>query len=150
MFDDILSKIKDIASDVVSSHTDVPQEHKEGIANQAMESISEEINKVVGGGNFAALSGLVSGKENVGDNEHVKNIIGSLAAKLQQQFHIGAGQAGNISRSIIPAIFEKAKEQFADFDFKSLLSHLNLSDMMKLMGSGGSGLLGKVKSFFGK
>lgn len=154
MFDDILEKIKGIATNTVSAHSEVSAEHSEGIANEAMESISEELKKIVSGGNFAGLSGLISGEEAPENNSNVQNIIHSFAGKLTQRFGLAEDKATALSSDLIPAIFHKVKDEFGDgkFDFKSLLSQLSLTDMMKLMSSAGGagGLLGKVKGLFGK
>lgn len=157
MFDDIINQIKAIASEQVNQHPDAPAENKDGIANEAISAISEKVKSVVSSGNFSALQGLMSGNEDPKSNSTVQEIIASLTSKLTSNVGMEQGKANSLSSSLVPSIFEKAKEVFGDgkFDFKSLLSNMNLSDMIGMLkgnkgkdGEEGGGLLGKLKGLF--
>lgn len=155
MFEELLNKAKETAVNLVKEHPDAPSEHAEGIAAGAMESVSEELKSVVSSGNFSSLTAIFSENGVDQNNDHVKNIVGSFANKLVNQFSIDNDKANTLSSSLIPTILTKVKEELGDgkLDLKSLMSKLSFSDMMKIMSSAGSGeggILGKLKGVFGK
>lgn len=159
MFDEIINQIKNITETEVKNHEAAPAEHQEGITSEVFGTITEKIKSLASSGNFGSLQNLVSGNEDPKDNSTVQDIISSLTSKLSGNFAMDNAQASNLSSSLVPAIFAKVKEAFANgsIDIKSIMSQLNFSDILGMLkggnksgdkSEGGGSLFDKVKGLF--
>ena len=146
MFEKLLSQIRDSAAGIIDQHPDIPADKKSVATDAAITSISEEVDRMMDGGDFSTLEGIRHA-DSVGGNATIKNVVATYSLRLQQQCQLDNTIADNVSAAVMPALFVKMKEKFSGggLDVKSLMSSLSLSDMMKLMSN-----MGKLKDALGK
>ncbi|PZP48068.1 MAG: hypothetical protein DI598_10390 [Pseudopedobacter saltans] len=146
MFEKLLGQIKEPALQLTQQDSNIPTDKKEVAANDAISSISEEIDRMMDGGDFSSLSGIKD-NENLPNNETIQNVITSFTQKLKSNSGLSADDADKSSKNLIPTLFVQMKEKFSSekMDLKSLMGNLNLSEIMKLMAN-----MGKLKDALGK
>lgn len=146
MFEKLLSQIKDSAAEIIGQQTAIPADKQAVATDDAIASISEEIDRMMDSGDFSTLAGIKNA-DSSGNNATIQNVVASFSQKLQQNCQLDANTADNTSAAVMPTLFVKMKEKFSGdgLDLKTLMSSLSLSDMMKLMSN-----MGKLKEVFGK
>gem|GEM_PF-6835713 len=146
MFEKILKQIKEPALAIIQTQSNIPSDKQETATDDAISSISTELDRILDSGDFSSLSGIKN-VANPADHPTIQNIMQSFSQKLQSNCQLDANTADNASASVIPHLFTTIKEKFSSggVDPKSLMSNLSLSDMMKLMAN-----MGKLKEALGK
>jgi uncharacterized protein YidB (DUF937 family) len=125
MLDQITNLIQEAAGSVVNRHPGVPDEKKEAVTNEAVNSLSDTFQQLSSGGDLTKMMGIFSGDAASKDgimNQFSGNFVESITSK----FGINAETAQSLAISILPVIAEKLKGLFGGggFDFGSLLGGL--------------------------
>ncbi|MFT4204899.1 MAG: hypothetical protein QM610_13420 [Chitinophagaceae bacterium] len=144
MFEKLLTQIKEPTAEIIAQQTAIPADKKSVATDDAIASISEEIDRMMDSGDFSTLAGIKDA-DNPNNNATIQNVVVSFAEKLQKNSQLDAVTAQNTSASVVPTLVVTMKEKFSGggIDIKSLMSSLSLSDMMKLMAN-----MGKLKEAF--
>ncbi len=148
MFDQILSLVKDHASELLSATSSLSAEQQVEASHEAGQSILETLKNKVGEGKLTELTSLIGGNTGL---EHPVTAAASenLTTRLIEKLGISPEQASSVAESIIPGIMAKFVQKANDpedksIDLKSLLSQV----------TGGSfnlgGIMGMVGGLFGK
>ncbi|WP_447641339.1 MULTISPECIES: hypothetical protein [Chitinophagaceae] len=146
MFEKLLNQIKEPAAEIISQQIAIPTDKQTVATEDAIASVSEEIDRMMDSGDFSTLAGIKDA-ESPGSNTTIQNIVVSFSRKLQDNCQLDVYTADTTAAAVIPDLFVKMKEKFSGdgLDLKTLMNCLSLSDMMKLMSN-----MGKLKEAFGK
>jgi hypothetical protein len=135
MFEQLTQLAKQFGTDAVVNNNAIPNEHNEGVMNEASSSILSGLQKIAGGaGGADLLAGLFQGN-NIQDasNPVIKTLTNQLTGSLGEKFGISNDVASGVAASMIPQILgsliNKAKDPNDSFQISDLVSAI----------SGGSG-----------
>lgn len=119
----------------VVSNDNVPNEHNEGVINEANSSIFSVLQKIVSEGGSEHLAGLFSGKTPIDNsNPVVKQITEQLTGSLGKKFGLSSETSGNIAGSMIPQILNSLMEKAKD----SNESSFQISDIINAISGNSS------------
>lgn len=148
MFEQILSLVKDHASELLSADGTIPAEQQEQASHEASQSILETLKDKVGQGKLSELTDLLGGNTGM-ENGVTTSASDNLVSRLTSRLGIAPEQAQSVATSIIPAIMGKFVQKANDPEDKSI-------DIKSMIGQvmGGSfslgGVMGMVGGLFGK
>lgn len=148
MFDEILSLVKDHASELLSANAILPAEQQADASHEAGQSILETLKNKVGEGKLTELTSLIGGTTGL-DSPVTAAASENLTARLVEKLGISPEQASTVATAIIPEIMAKFVQKANDPEDKSI-------DLKSMIGQvmGGSfnlgGIMGMVGGLFGK
>ena len=108
MLDQLLNLVKGEAQSAVVNNPDVPDEHNEGIMQEAVNSIKGGLQNELAGGGFQNVLKTLGGQGGgVQGNSIVNNITGNFANNIMQKFGLSSGRAQSVASSLIPSVMGK-------------------------------------------
>jgi hypothetical protein len=125
MLDQITNLIQDAAGSVVNQHPGVPDDKKEAVTNEAVNSLSDTFQQLSSGGDLTKMMGIFSG--DAGSKDAIMNqFSGNFANTITSKLGINSDTAKSLAISILPVIAEKLKGLFSGggFDFGAILGSL--------------------------
>lgn len=125
MLDQITNLIQDAAGSVVKRHPDVPDDKKDAVTNEAVNSLSNTFQQLTSSGDLSQLTGLFSG--DAGNKDAIMNqFSGNFVSNITSKLGINADTAKSLAISILPVIADKLKGLFSGggFDIGSILGSL--------------------------
>lgn len=151
MLDQLLNLVKGEAQNAVVDNPDVPNEHNEGIMQEAVSSITNELKNQAGGGGLQNLLQSLTGQGGSQGNSVVNNITGNFANNIMQKFGLNSSTAQSVASSVIPAVMGKLANKTNDANDSSFSLEGIASSLLggnSAQGEGG-GIMGAVKGLFG-
>ncbi len=157
MLDQIIDLVKNQATSHFVNETEVPNEQAENTAAAAGQSIFEQLQEQIQGGNLEAVKNLLSGQEDGQSGELMQKMKAGFQDKIQNMGinpETANGAAENSFPQILQNVIGKFKSQDqadAGFDIQGLMSGV-LGDgaQDKLSGLFGGKIGGIVGNLFGK
>jgi len=129
MLDEIMNIINQHGQQSVVENSAVPNEHNEGVLQEASSSILSELQQMVSGGNFSQLIGMFQGTDHTVTND----ISNNFAQNISQKFGIDPSAATNIAGSLIPQVLGSLKSQIVTQGFGGM----NMQNIFASLGNGG-------------
>jgi hypothetical protein len=152
MLEQLMNLVKESAQDSVVKNPEVPDQHNEGIIQEAVKSIMSGLQKELAGGTGGVQNVIktLSGKESTTPEENpvVNNISGDFINNIMQKFGISSSTAKGIAASLIPMIMGKLVHKTNDPNDSSL----NLEGILGSLTGGKASALnlgGILQSFTG-
>jgi hypothetical protein len=143
------------------SNTNVPDEHNDGIAAEATNTVASGLRNVVAGGGLQSLLSLFGNnsndKKSLLSNPIVSMMMGHFAGKLMNNFGLNNSQANNLSGSLIPNVLGSLINKTNDpnnsgFSLEKLLSSITggkSEEITQQQNTGGGGIGDLLKQFTG-
>jgi hypothetical protein len=146
MLENLLSLVKEHASEAIVNNPAIPNEHNDAAISTTAEGIMDHLKGLVTNGGMETIMGLFSGGSNAINGE-VTNMSDNIATNLMSKFGIGSEQAGGIVKMILPQVINSLISKTNDpndnsFDVQSIIGSLMGG------GEGLGGLLGGLKKLF--
>ena len=143
MLDQLMQIIKQQGQESVVENQDVPNEHNEGVMQEAGSSLFASLQQMVQNGKLEQVTDLLKGNTDGGTtNQLSENVAGNIASK----FGINAESAKNIAGSLIPKVLSSLTNKANDTNDNSI-------DLQGMLGSltGGNiqGTINSLGSQFG-
>lgn len=108
MLDELLNLVKGEAQSAVVNNSAVPNEHNEGIMQEAVNSIKGGLQNELAGGGFQNVLKTLGGQDGgVQGNSIVNNITGNFANNIMQKFGLSSDTAQSVASSLIPSVMGK-------------------------------------------
>jgi hypothetical protein len=123
MLDQLVNLVKQFGQKDVVENQDVPNEHNEGVMQEATKSIAGGLQNALAGGGLQNILGLFGGggsKSGLMSNPLVQGIIGSFAGKLLGRFGLNPQMASGIAGSLIPNVLNGLINKANDPNDKSV------------------------------
>lgn len=149
MLENLLSLVKEHASDAIINNPAIPNERNDDAIQEAFGSIFNGLQGAMANGGAANISSLFSNHQNIGSSPIAQNIQGSFVESLVSKFGIDGAQASSIAGSLIPTVLQKFADKTNDpndssFDLQGIIG--SLTGGGQTAGSVG-GLMDMVKGF---
>lgn len=149
MLDQLSELVKQYGNEAVINNNNVPNEHNEGVMDEASTSIFSGLQQMVSEGGTAQLAELFNGNNATSAaNPVVQKLTEQLSGNLGQKFGLDSGAAAGVAGSIIPkvlgSLIGKAKNPND--------SSLEISDIVNAIsgGQGNSGLMDAISKYGGQ
>lgn len=149
MLDQLTELVKQYGNDAVINNRDVPNEHNEGVMDEASTSIFSGLQQIVSEGGTQQLAELFKG-DNAGssNNPVVQKLTEQLSGNLGQKFGLDNAAASGVAGSLIPkvlgSLIGKAKNpNDSSFEISDLVNSIS-------GGSGNSGLMDAISKYGGQ
>ncbi|MEN2400103.1 hypothetical protein GKZ90_0009960 [Flavobacterium sp. MC2016-06] len=135
MFEQLTQLVQQYGNTAVVNNDAVPNEHNEGVINEANNSIFSGLQKIASEGGAEQLAGLFSGNTPIDNsNPVVKQISQQLTGSLGEKFGLSSGAASGVAASMIPQILSSLVSKAKDPNDSSF----QISDIISAV-SGNSG-----------
>lgn len=135
MFEQLTQLVQQYGNSAVVNNDAVPNEHNEGVINEANDSIFSGLQKIVSEGGGEQLAGLFSGKTPIDNsNPVVQQITQQLSGNLGQKFGLSSEASSGVAASMIPQILSSLVNKAKDPNDSSF----QVSDIINAI-SGNSG-----------
>ncbi|GEP51201.1 hypothetical protein FNO01nite_18730 [Flavobacterium noncentrifugens] len=149
MLEQLSELVKQYGNDAVINNSAVPNEHNEGVMDEASSSIFSGLQQIASEGGTAQLAALFNGNSAASpSNPVVQKLSEQLSGNLGQKFGLDSSAAAGIAGSLIPkvlgSLIGKAKNP-NDSSFK-------ISDLVNAIsgGRGNSGLMDAISKYGGQ
>jgi hypothetical protein len=120
MVNQLFNLVKENAGDAVVSNPAVPDEHNEGVMQEAVSAITGGLQKELAGGGFQNVLKTLGGSGGaVESNPVVNNISGNFIDNITRKFGINGATAKTIAASLIPMVMSKLIHKTNDPDDNS-------------------------------
>jgi hypothetical protein len=135
MFEQLTQLVQQYGNTAVVNNNAVPNEHNEGVINEANNSIFSGLQKIASEGGAEQLAGLFSGNTPIDNsNPVVKQISQQLTGSLGEKFGLSSSAASGVAASMIPQILSSLVSKAKDPNDSSF----QISDIISAI-SGNSG-----------
>lgn len=105
MLDQLLNLVKEHSQDAVVNNPAVPNEHNEGIMQEAVSSITSGLKQELSNGGFQNVLKTLGGQGGGTDgNSIVSNISGNFMNSIMQKFGLNSQTAQSVASSVIPSV----------------------------------------------
>lgn len=149
MFEQLTQLVQQFGNDVVVKNDAVPNEHNEGVMNEASSSILSGLQKMASEGGVEQLAGLFQGN-NAQDasNPVVQKLTEQLTGSLGEKFGLNSDAASGVAGSLVPKVLGSLVGNAKDPNHKGF----EVSDLVNAIsgGNGNSGLMDAVSKYGGQ
>jgi hypothetical protein len=114
MFEQLTQLIQQFGDDAVVKNNAIPNEHNEGVINEAGNSIFSGLQKIVSEGGEEQLAALFQGKSIDNSNPVVQQLTQQLSGNLNEKFGLSNDTSSNVAGSIIPQILNSLVNKAKD------------------------------------
>ncbi|WP_269222299.1 DUF937 domain-containing protein [Flavobacterium sp. IMCC34518] len=105
MFEQLTQLVQQYGQEVVVNNNAVPNEHNEGVMNEAGNSIFSSLQKMASEGGIEQLAGLLQGNNAQNpENPAVQQITQQLTSSLGEKFGLSSNVSQEVAGSMIPQI----------------------------------------------
>lgn len=148
MLDQLSQIIRQFGQSAVVENNEVPNEHNEGIMDEAQNAIFSGLQNMVANGQMNQLTELLNSNGNVdSNNPALQGITNNFLGGITEKFGISQESAMKIAMALIPMVIAKFTQKAGDTNDQSL----DIGGILKsLTGGGGLGNIGDILSKFGK
>lgn len=123
MLEQIQEIIQQISSKEVKQANGISDHTVGEVSNEAGNSITEVLKKVVSNGDLSAITALIKGEHST-SNSLVQNIIDHFSGNLTQKVGVEASTSSSLATSIIPQIMGALFGSGSSFNAKDILDSL--------------------------
>ncbi|TDW52361.1 hypothetical protein EV144_1011051 [Flavobacterium sp. 270] len=135
MFEQLTQLVQQYGHTAVVNNNAVPNEHNEGVINEANNSIFSGLQKIASEGGAEQLAGLFSGKTPIDNsNPVVKKITQQLSGTLGEKYGLSSEASSGVASGMIPQILSSLVNKAKDPNDSSF----QISDIISAI-SGNSG-----------
>jgi len=149
MFDDLLQVVKEHASGILGSNSEIPQEQHEDIMNTASSGIMDHLKGLMAGGGIDKIKEMFSSGD-VANHPDVASMTSNIAGQIAEKFGISQEQATETVSKIVPNVMSSVAEKTNSGE----AGGFNIQSMLGSLGGGASEGLGnvmnKISGLFGK
>ncbi|MBF4516494.1 DUF937 domain-containing protein [Flavobacterium sp. ANB] len=115
MFEQLTQLVQQYGNTAVVNNDAVPNEHNDGVMNEASNSIFDGLKKIASEGGAEQLAGLFNGNSPIdSSNPVVQQLTQQLSGNLGQKFGLSSDASSGVASSLIPQILgslvNKAKD----------------------------------------
>jgi hypothetical protein len=134
MFEQLTQLVKQFGGDVIVNNTAVPNEHNDGVMNEASSSILSGLQKMVSEGNIDQLSSLIQDNKSIdSSNPVVQKLTEQLSGSLGDKFGLSGDAASGVAGSLVPNVLSKLIGDAKDpnhkgFEVSDLVNAISESD----------------------
>jgi hypothetical protein len=149
MLENLISLIKEHASDAVINNPAVPNEQNDAVINEAGNSIIGSLKNMISSGNMQDVLNIFHNSGSVGSNPAIQNISGNFVQSLMTKFGLDQNAANGVAGNLIPNVIQSLVQKTNDptdssFSLQGIISHLTSGQTA----DAGGGVLDKIKGLF--
>ncbi|MBS1660670.1 MAG: hypothetical protein JST68_06425 [Bacteroidetes bacterium] len=159
MLENIISLVREHASDAIVNNPAVPNEQNEAVTEEAGNSIMDGLKNMISQGQAGDVLNLFSHpSSDFQSHPAVQSISGTFIQNLVAKFGLDPSAAGNVASNLIPTVLQNLVHKTNDtadssFNLESIVGHLTGGQGLQgLLGSfgqgGGAGVMDKLKGLF--
>ncbi len=142
MFEQLMNIIKEQGQQAVVNNSEVPNEHNDGVMQEAGSSIMSGLQQMIQGGNLSGITGMLQGS---GGNDIVSSLTSGFAGNIAQKFGINPSSASNIAGGLIPQVLSSLSHKAQDPNDSSI----DVQGILGALTGGGGGSIGGMLSGMG-
>lgn len=146
MFEQLTQLVQQYGNSAVVNNDAVPNEHNEGVMNEASNSIFDGLKKIASEGGTEQLAGLFSGNSPINSsNPVVQQLTQQLSGNLGEKFGLSSNASSGVAASLIPQILSSLVNKAKDPNDNSF----QISDIISSI-SGNSGQASSIMDTISK
>lgn len=155
MLENLLDLIKQHAGTAIVNNPAIPNEHNDAAIAEAGNSITDELKKMLAGGNAQDVVNLFNHQGgNIANTPAAQQISSGFIQNLMGKFGLGEGAASGIAASLIPTVLEKLVHKTNDpndssFNIQSIVGSLVGGGQQQAGGGGGLNIQSILSQFTG-
>lgn len=150
MFEQLTELVQQFGNDAVVKNNAIPNEHNEGVMNEAGQSVLSGLQKMASEGGIEQLAGLFQGNNaQNSSNPAVKQLTEQLTGNLGQKFGLSKETASGVAGNMIPKILEGLVSKANDPNDKSF----EISDIVTAISGNStqaSGIMDAISKYGGQ
>lgn len=148
MLDQLSQIIRQFGQSAVVENNEVPNEHNEGVMDEAQNAIFSGLQNMMANGQMNQLTELLNSNGNVDpSNPAIEGITNNFLGGITEKFGISKETGMKIAMALIPMVIAQFTKKAGDTNDQSL----DIGGILKsLTGGGGLGNIGDILSKFGK
>lgn len=130
MLDQLINLVKERAGDAIIRNPVIPNEKNDNVINEASNSISGSLKKMISGGQIEDVLKMFSGKQDTASSSVTNKISGNVINDLQEKFGLGQDAAKNIANKLVPGVMNDLVKKTNDpedksFDIQGIFNNLS-------------------------
>ncbi|KUJ59973.1 hypothetical protein AR687_20345 [Flavobacteriaceae bacterium CRH] len=146
MFEQLTQLVQQYGNAAVVNNDAVPNEHNDGVMNEASNSIFDGLKKIASEGGAEQLAGLFNGNSKIdSSNPVVQQLTQQLSGNLGSKFGLSNSASSGVAASLIPQILSSLVNKAKDPNDNSL----QISDIISSI-SGNSGQASNIMDTISK
>ncbi|MGO4771967.1 DUF937 domain-containing protein [Flavobacterium sp. W22_SRS_FK3] len=114
MFEQLTQLVQQFGEDAVVKNNAIPNEHNEGVLNEAGNSIFSGLQKIVSEGGGEQLAALFHGNSIDHSDPVVQQLTQQLSGNLGEKFGLNRDTSSNVAGSMIPQILSSLVNKAKD------------------------------------